>query len=107
MLSAARARRVEGNAFLACRDIKTLSMWNAPSDRDYYDPFGAYCDEHEAEVCVDCGARWDSGEVCENWCEINRPVPEPVPASWPAVEEEEVTLLYSVARVLKMPAPQA
>ena len=56
MLSAARARRVEGNAFLACGDIKTLSMWNAPSDRDYYDPFGAYCDEHEAEVCVDCGA---------------------------------------------------
>ena len=83
------------------------SMWNAPSDLDYYDSFGAYCDEDEADICGDCGARWDRGEACEEWCATNWAEPEPVPASWPAVEEEEVTLLYSVARVLKMPAPQA
>ena len=63
--------------------------WNAPSDRDYCDPFGAYCDE-EAEICGDCGARWDRGEACEDWCAMNRPVPEPVPVSCLAVEEQEV-----------------
>ena len=33
------------------------SMWNAPSDRDYYDPMGLDCDEDEPEICEDCGAR--------------------------------------------------
>jgi hypothetical protein len=65
-------------------------MWNAPSDRDYYDPFGAYCDEDGAEICVDCDARWDRGEACEDWCETNRPVPEPVVVSCLAVEEQEI-----------------
>jgi hypothetical protein len=65
-------------------------MWNAPSDRDYYDPFGADCDEDEAEICGDCGARRDRGETCEQWCAGNRPVWEPVAASLPAVEEQEV-----------------
>ena len=51
--------------------------WNAPSDRDYCDPLGLDCDEDEAEICEDCGARWDVGEACEEWCETNRPVPEP------------------------------
>jgi len=49
------------------------SMWNAPSDRDYYDPLGVDCDEDEPEICEDCCARWDRGEAC--WCETNRPVP--------------------------------
>ena len=66
------------------------SMWNAPSDRDYYDPLGLDCDEDEPEICGDCGARWDLGEACEDRCETNRPVPEPVPVSCPAVEEQEV-----------------
>ena len=48
------------------------SMWNAPSDRDYYDQFGAYCDEDEPETCGDCDARWYRGEACEHWCETNR-----------------------------------
>ena len=48
------------------------SMWNAPSDRDYYDPLGAYCDEDEAEICVDCGARWDRGEACIGAKRIDR-----------------------------------
>ena len=44
------------------------SMWNAPSDGDYYDSLGVDCDEDEAEICEDCGARWDRGEACEEWC---------------------------------------
>ena len=67
------------------------SMWNAPSYRDYCDPFGAYCEEDEPEICEDCGACWDRGEACEDWCETNRPEAEPVPVSCLAVEEEEVT----------------
>jgi len=65
-------------------------MWNAPSDRDYYDPLGLDCDEDEPDICRDCGTRWDLGEACEDWCETNRPVPEPVPVSCLAVEEQEV-----------------
>ena len=68
------------------------SMWNAPSDRDYYDPLGLNCDEDEPEICGDCSARWDRGEACEEWCETNRPVREPVLVSCPAVEEQEVNV---------------
>ena len=50
------------------------SMWNAPSDRDYYDALGLDCDVDEPEICGDCRARWDLGEGCEEWCETNRPV---------------------------------
>jgi hypothetical protein len=67
-------------------------MWsirNAPSDRDYYESFGAYCDEDEWEICVDCGARWDRGEACEEWCATNRAEPEAVPVSCLAVEEQK------------------
>ena len=42
------------------------SMWNAPSDRDYFDPLGLDCDADEPEICEDCGARWDRGEACED-----------------------------------------
>jgi hypothetical protein len=73
------------------------SMWNAPSDRDYYDPFGAYCDEDEAEICVDCGARADRGDACEEWCATNRADPEPVPVSCVAVEEQEVNVFEEAA----------
>ena len=66
------------------------SMWNAPSDRDYYDPLGLDSDEDESEICEDCDARSDRGEACEEWCETNRPVPEPVPVGCSPVEEQEV-----------------
>jgi hypothetical protein len=48
------------------------SIWNAPSDRDYYDRFG-WADEEddEPEYCGHCGARWD--QVCEEWCYSNAP----------------------------------
>ena len=62
------------------------SMWNAPSDRDYYDQLGVDCDQDEPEICEDCGARWDRGEACEEWCATNRAEPEPAPSSCLAVE---------------------
>ena len=53
------------------------SMWNAPSDRDYYDPYGADEQDEEPEYCCHCGARWD--QACEEWCFTNAPASEPVP----------------------------
>ena len=41
------------------------SMWNAPSDRDYYDQYGPN-DEPEPPSC-ECGAIGD--ETCEPTCE--------------------------------------
>jgi len=41
------------------------SMWNAPSDRDYYEQFRA-----EEERCMGCGAR--PGEACEEGCDSRR-----------------------------------
>ena len=35
-------------------------------------------------------ARWDRGEACEEWCQTNRPVLEPVLVSYLALEEQEV-----------------
>ncbi len=49
------------------------SMWNAPSDRDYY---GDGEPEPE-ERCLDCGA--GELEACEPWCETNRPAEEAAP----------------------------
>ena len=63
------------------------SMWNAPSDRDYYDQLGVDCDQDEPEICEDCGARWDRGVACEEWCQTNRAEPEPVAVSGLAVEQ--------------------
>jgi hypothetical protein len=57
------------------------SIWGAPSDLEYYDSLGADRDVDEPRICEDCGARWDRREACEDWCETNRPVPEPVPVS--------------------------
>ncbi len=39
------------------------SMWNAPSDRDYY---GTDDEPDEPEFCSNCGARWD--QACEQNC---------------------------------------
>ena len=50
------------------------SMWNAPSDRDYYDPYGRDEEGDEPEGCVHCGARWD--QACEEWCTTNAPASE-------------------------------
>ena len=61
------------------------SIWNAPSDRDYYDQFGR--DEPEEEPgCCHCGASWD--QACEEWCCTNMPALEPPPA-----ESNELELL--------------
>lgn len=52
------------------------SMWNALSDRDYYDPHGwDEDDEPEPEHCLYCGAGWD--QACEEWCYTNAPASEP------------------------------
>ena len=53
------------------------SMWNAPSDRDYYDPYGSDEQDEEPEYCCHCGARWD--QACEEWCSTNAPASEPAP----------------------------
>jgi hypothetical protein len=72
------------------------SMWNAPSDRDYYDPLGLDCDEDEPEICEDCGAR--RNQACEEWCETNRAEPEPAPVSCLAVEEQEGNFFEEAGR---------
>jgi hypothetical protein len=75
------------------------SMWNAPSDRDYYDSLGAgstYPDEDEAEICQCCGARLDLGEACEEWCMTNQAASEPVPVCLSAIEEQDLTFLSDV-----------
>jgi hypothetical protein len=53
------------------------SMWNAPSDRDYYDPYESDEQDEEQEYCGHCGARWD--EACEAWCCTKEPASEPAP----------------------------
>lgn len=53
------------------------SMWDAPSDRDYYEQFNPYPPDEDDERCIDCGARWDKGEVCEPGCIYNQPAEEP------------------------------
>jgi hypothetical protein len=39
------------------------SMWNAPSDRDYYDQFNPPEEPEEPEYRCECGARED--QACE------------------------------------------
>ena len=55
------------------------SMWNAPSDRDYYDSsIWDECEEDdEPEYCGQCGAGWH--QACEDWCDTNAPASEPAP----------------------------
>jgi hypothetical protein len=45
------------------------SIWNAPSDRDYYDQFGPNePDPEPADKCSECGANFDKGQACEEEC---------------------------------------
>ena len=71
------------------------SMWNAPSDRDYYDPYG--WDEGEEqdtpERCGHCGARWD--QACEEWCDSNASASE-FAASEDAVPERTGVKTYQI-----------
>lgn len=53
------------------------SMWDAPSDRDYYDQFNLHPEEEEEPNCWDCGARWD--QVCGECCPSRLPAAEPAP----------------------------
>jgi len=66
------------------------SMWNAPSDRDYYDPDGRGEEDDEPEGCVHCGARSD--QACEEWCTTN------APASEAASEDANTELLAKFER---------
>ena len=54
------------------------SIWNAPSDRDYYGCSGSDDQDDEPEYCFHCGARWD--QACEEWCCTNASASEPAPA---------------------------
>jgi|AGTN01.2.fsa_nt_gi hypothetical protein len=75
------------------------SMWNAPSDRDYYASFdagGGYPDADDVEICLCCEARWDSGAACEEWCETNRAALEPAPDLPFIIEEEAFAALADV-----------
>ena len=72
------------------------SMWTAPSDRDYYDPFGhGEQPEDDREPFCSCGARSD--QACEEWCATNLPAEEPQ-------EEEEIE---DVLRISPRQAPAA
>lgn len=53
------------------------SIWNAPSDRDYYDSYGDSNQDDEPKYCGHCGARRD--QACEEWCCTNAPASEPEP----------------------------
>lgn len=46
------------------------SIWNAPSDRDYYDQFCGLEPEPEDDRCVDCGAHEE--QACEFDCLTRR-----------------------------------
>ena len=66
-----------------------LSIWDAPSDRDYYDQFGAGEPDDELEsYCGDCGAR--SNQACEEWCSANTPASEPAPTDGATLSAEPV-----------------
>jgi hypothetical protein len=62
------------------------SMWNAPSDRDYYDSRGwdEFDEDDEPRYCGHCGAQWD--QACEESCYTNAPAFEPPPTE--ATERE-------------------
>jgi len=55
------------------------SMWNAPSERDYYDSQGwdEFDEDDEPRYCWHCGAQWD--QPCEESCYTNAPASEPAP----------------------------
>ena len=65
-----------------------LSIWDAPSDRDYYDQFGPGESDEEPEYCADCGARSD--KACEEWCSTNAPASEPAPTDDATLSAEPI-----------------
>lgn len=72
------------------------SMWSAPSDRDYcvsLDAGSEYPNADDTEICRCCGARWDSGEACEEWCVTNQAALELAPDLPLVIEEEALTAL--------------
>lgn len=48
-----------------------MSMWTAPSDRDYYafDSIEEY--DYDPDFCLSCGAY--PNQACEPWCETRMP----------------------------------
>lgn len=74
------------------------SMWTAPSDYDYDASLvGDMDEEEEIERCTDCGARWDGGEECEEWCAI-RPSAEPALTAFFEIEQLPDASLEEKAR---------
>jgi hypothetical protein len=60
------------------------SMWNAPSDRDYYEPYGPDDEDEQPQHCQHCGARED--QACEEWCDTNTPASEAPPSGQTGLE---------------------
>ncbi len=57
------------------------SMWNAPSDRDYYGSDGRLEEEDYGDQCLECGA---SGNLaCQEWCKTRQIATEPAPTNAP------------------------
>jgi hypothetical protein len=67
------------------RMLHMWSMWNAPSDRDYYEAYGWDEEDDQSEYCQHCGARWD--QACEEWCDSNAPASEALSAGQTEPEE--------------------
>jgi hypothetical protein len=63
------------------------SMWNAPSDRDYY---GTGDEPDELEFCPNCGARCD--EACEQNCSLvtEEDLEDFAASSWEGIRNPEV-----------------
>lgn len=55
----------------------TWSIWNAPSDRDYYEQLGPRWPE-DPEHCHECGAAVEE-QPHEPWCPENKPSKEAAP----------------------------
>ncbi|MGH9630731.1 MAG: hypothetical protein ACRD7E_20650 [Bryobacteraceae bacterium] len=71
------------------------SMWNAPSDREYYEPYGwEEEDQPEPEHCWHCGAGWR--QACEKWCYTNAPASEPAPTEYTEPEPPPGVTVFQI-----------
>ncbi len=72
------------------------SMWNAPSDRDYYDSQGwdEFDEDDEPRYCDHCGAQWD--QACEESCYANAPASEPAPTEDTEREPPTGTTVFQI-----------
>ncbi len=63
------------------------SMWNAPSDLDYY---GTGDEREESEYCPNCGARWN--QSCEQNCSLltEEDLEEFAASGWEGIDFPEV-----------------